>query len=177
MANPDRAEFIELLGRLGAKDDRTALEAARALDRSVREAGLAWDDLLRPEGEPEAGPAPAFAAPPAAPAPEPEPAEAEPETEPEVETEAEAVDVAEVEEEDEADEAPEPAAKAEEDGPPASKAQRAEALKLIGRLRAHKTLSKATREEIAGFKRAIGEGRLDLMDYRYICALARRLGG
>jgi len=54
---------------------RTALEAARALDRGVREAGLAWDDLLRPDGEPEAGraAAPGFAAPPAAPAPQPQP--------------------------------------------------------------------------------------------------------
>ena len=75
MANLNRAEFIALLGRLGSKDDRTALEAARALDRGVREAGLAWDDLLRPDGEPEAerAAAPGFAAPPAAPVPQPQP--------------------------------------------------------------------------------------------------------
>ena len=46
MADLDRAGFIELLGRLGAESDETALAAARELDRKVKEAGLTWDELL-----------------------------------------------------------------------------------------------------------------------------------
>jgi hypothetical protein len=43
----DRAGIIELLGRLGAENDATVLEAARALHRKVEESGVSWDDLLR----------------------------------------------------------------------------------------------------------------------------------
>jgi hypothetical protein len=46
MTNEDRAALIELLDRLGASDDATVLEAARALNRKVVEAGLSWDDLI-----------------------------------------------------------------------------------------------------------------------------------
>jgi hypothetical protein len=53
----DRAALIELLDRLGASDDATVLEAARALNRKVIEAGLSWNDLI----ELDAGTAPADA--------------------------------------------------------------------------------------------------------------------
>jgi hypothetical protein len=49
MADLDRAEIVALLGRLGAPDPETVVAAARELDRKVREAGLTWDDLLRPQ--------------------------------------------------------------------------------------------------------------------------------
>jgi uncharacterized protein YbjT (DUF2867 family) len=56
MQNPDRNRFIELLGRLGAENDETVLGAARELDRTVKEAGLDWDGLLRPDDAAEAEP-------------------------------------------------------------------------------------------------------------------------
>jgi hypothetical protein len=49
MANIDRAEIVELLGRLGAPEQDTVVAAARELDRKVSEAGLTWDDLLSAE--------------------------------------------------------------------------------------------------------------------------------
>ena len=52
MANLDRAEIVALLGRLGASDPETVVAAARDLDRKVSEAGLTWDDLLRPQWQP-----------------------------------------------------------------------------------------------------------------------------
>lgn len=47
MQKPDRTRFIELLGQLGAENDETVLNAARELDRSVKEAELDWNDLLQ----------------------------------------------------------------------------------------------------------------------------------
>ena len=49
MANLDRSHVVELLGRLGAADDQTVLEAARAAHCAVSEAGLSWDDLVGAE--------------------------------------------------------------------------------------------------------------------------------
>jgi hypothetical protein len=49
MANVDRAGIIELLGRLGADDKETVLDAARELNRKLSDAGLTWDELLRRE--------------------------------------------------------------------------------------------------------------------------------
>ncbi|HEV7369786.1 hypothetical protein [Arenibaculum sp.] len=42
----DRDELIDLLERLGSPDDASALDAARLLDRTVREAGTTWAELL-----------------------------------------------------------------------------------------------------------------------------------
>jgi|SRR5215470_2167263 len=47
MPDLDRAELLDLLGRLGAEDDATVLAAARALHGKLRESGLTWDELLR----------------------------------------------------------------------------------------------------------------------------------
>lgn len=46
MANVDRAGLLDLLGRLGAESDETALTAARELHREVKESGLTWNELL-----------------------------------------------------------------------------------------------------------------------------------
>jgi hypothetical protein len=51
MPDLDRAELLELLGRLGAPDDATVLAAARELHEKVSESGLAWDMLLRLDAE------------------------------------------------------------------------------------------------------------------------------
>ena len=47
MADLNRTDLIALLERLGAQNDATVLEAARALHRQVSETGSSWDDLLR----------------------------------------------------------------------------------------------------------------------------------
>ena len=49
MAKLDRPRVVELLGRLGAVDDHSVLEAAREVHRTVAESGLTWDDMLRAE--------------------------------------------------------------------------------------------------------------------------------
>ena len=51
MASLDRPAIIELLGRLGAESEQTVVQAARELHAKVGEAGLTWDDLLRPDSE------------------------------------------------------------------------------------------------------------------------------
>jgi hypothetical protein len=47
MPDLDRAELLELLGRLGAEDDASVLAAARALHGRISESGLTWDTLLQ----------------------------------------------------------------------------------------------------------------------------------
>ena len=47
MPDLNRAELLDLLGRLGAEDDATVLAAARDLNGKLRESGLTWDELLR----------------------------------------------------------------------------------------------------------------------------------
>jgi hypothetical protein len=47
MPDLDRAELLELLGRLGAPDDASVLAAARALHGKISESGLTWDTLLQ----------------------------------------------------------------------------------------------------------------------------------
>jgi len=49
MAHLDRPGIVELLDRLGAQDDATALGAARALHRKIGESGFTWNDALRAE--------------------------------------------------------------------------------------------------------------------------------
>jgi hypothetical protein len=58
MPDLDRAELLELLGRLGATDDADVLAAARSLHAKVSESGLTWDMLLDLTGrEQDDGPA------------------------------------------------------------------------------------------------------------------------
>ena len=47
MPDLDRAELLDLLGRLGAEDDATVLAAARELHGKLRGSGLTWDELLQ----------------------------------------------------------------------------------------------------------------------------------
>ena len=47
MPDLDRAELLELLGRLGASDDASVLVAARELHGKISASGLTWDTLLR----------------------------------------------------------------------------------------------------------------------------------
>jgi hypothetical protein len=70
MENLDRPGIIELLGRLGAADDQTVLQAARELHRKVSEAGASWEEIIgrpaavapAPEAPPPGAAAPAAAA-------------------------------------------------------------------------------------------------------------------
>jgi hypothetical protein len=57
MANLDRSEIVELLGRLGAEDQAAVVDAARELTRRVNDSGLTWNELLRAQwGEADDGP-------------------------------------------------------------------------------------------------------------------------
>ena len=47
MPELDRAELLELLGRLGASDDAIVLAAARELHGKISASGVTWDTLLR----------------------------------------------------------------------------------------------------------------------------------
>jgi len=49
MTNLDRSGIVELLGRLGAENDATVLDAARELHRKMSESGMTWEELLRPD--------------------------------------------------------------------------------------------------------------------------------
>jgi hypothetical protein len=51
MANVDRARLLDLLGRLAAESDEATLAAARELSRTIGEAGLSWDELLRADAD------------------------------------------------------------------------------------------------------------------------------
>ena len=51
MPNVDRSGIVELLGRLRADNDEAILAAARDLNAKVGEAGLSWDDLIRPQSD------------------------------------------------------------------------------------------------------------------------------
>lgn len=50
-----RDDILELLEKLGDEQDEAVLEAARRLHAQITEAGMAWDDLLVPEGDDGAG--------------------------------------------------------------------------------------------------------------------------
>jgi hypothetical protein len=139
MENRDRAALIELLGRLGAENDETVLQAGRELHRKMLESGATWDDLIRAEP---------FAV--------------------EMQTEAEPAGEP-------------PARKPSGDRPRAPAPERpapdrAETTRLIERLLARKELSANLRQELNEMKRALAEGSLDVMDSRYVRALAKRLG-
>jgi hypothetical protein len=64
----------------------------------------------------------------------------------------------------------------EDHPPPSPPPDRNETARLIERLLARKDLSTNLREELAEMKRALADGSLDVMDTRYIRALAKRLG-
>jgi len=49
MADLDRTQLIDLLGRLSDGDDAVALAAAREVSRKLTEAGLTWNELLQPD--------------------------------------------------------------------------------------------------------------------------------
>jgi len=136
MANLDRSRVVELLGQLGATDDQTVLEAARAANRAVTEAGLTWDDVVH--AEPASGSA-------------------------DIEGEAQPVVEAAID------------GTSTEVGGVVSEAEKAEAMRLIGRLLASKAISDNLREDLTDMKRAIAEGEFDAMDARYVLALAKRL--
>ena len=56
LSNLSREDFIELLNKLGMDDDDDVLTAARDLHARITVAGIAWDDLLVPDEDPDAEP-------------------------------------------------------------------------------------------------------------------------
>jgi hypothetical protein len=57
-----------------------------------------------------------------------------------------------------------------------SEASKTEARRLIERLLARRELSDTLRDDLVDLKAALGDGRFEAMDLRYVRALARRLG-
>jgi hypothetical protein len=149
----NRKNFVEMLERLGSDSDQTVLESARELHRNVTQAGVTWDDLLRPEMEPAAvAPAkfPAAAEEPS----DPPPAAAEKPSHP----------------------PPAAAPAGRSDRSALSETERVEAGKIIDRLLAGKNVSKNLREDLKELKRGIPSGEFEMMDLHYVRALAKRLG-
>ena len=174
MAGLDRSVFIALLNRLGGNDEE-ALAAARELHSAIADSGVTWDDLLIPDTRPASTPDPAGGITGTA------EDEARGDTDPDEEDEAdetgeEPPEDEEDEEEDGEDDEEEEAA-AEDVVPEEPRAASpGEDARIVERLLARKGLSQETRDELAGFRSDIAEGRLSAMDSRYIRALARRLG-
>jgi hypothetical protein len=160
----NRKNFVEMLERLGSDSDQTVLESARELHRNVTQAGVTWDDLLRPEMEPAAvAPAkfPAAAEEPSDPPPaaaekpsHPPPAAAEKPSHP----------------------PPAAAPAGRSDRSALSETERVEAGKIIDRLLAGKNVSKNLREDLKELKRGIPSGEFEMMDLHYVRALTKRLG-
>lgn len=148
--NPDRDKVIELLEKLGDADDAEVISSARQLHEYVSGSGLAWDDILVPDGD-------------AVP------------TEDEVEVDDEAEDeddhVVDLDDTDD-DEEPEELDAAAETVPTG---EAAEDLKLIEQLLGRKDTSSNLREELEGYKEDIKEGDFTTADRNYLQALQKRL--
>jgi hypothetical protein len=162
LSNLSREDFIELLNKLGMDDDDDVLTAARDLHARITVAGIAWDDLLVPEQDPDA----------------------EPEDEDEDEDADEDGDEEEVSEDDEVDEEDEDADAADEgddeadgddDGEAAlSDEQKKEAEDLIAAI-SGLNISAATKEDMKEYKQDLADGEFDVMDLNYLRALRGRL--
>ena len=168
LSNLSREDFIELLNKLGMDDDDDVLTAARDLHARITVAGIAWDDLLVPEEDPDA---------------EPED-EDEDEYEDDDEDADEDGDEEEVSEDDEVDEEDEDADAADEgddeadgddDGEAAlSDEQKKEAADLIAAI-SGLNISAATKEDMKEYKQDLADGEFDVMDLNYLRALRGRL--
>ena len=163
LSNLSREDFIELLNKLGMDDDDDVLTAARDLHARITVAGIAWDDLLVPEEDPDA----------------------EPEDEDEYEDDDEDADEdgeeEEVSEDDEVDEEDEDAdegddeADGDDDGEAAlSDEQKKEAEDLIAAI-SGLNISAATKEDMKEYKQDLADGEFDVMDLNYLRALRGRL--
>jgi len=166
LSNLSREDFIELLNKLGMDDDDDVLTAARDLHARITVAGIAWDDLLVPEEDPDA----------------------EPEDEDEYEDGEDEDEYADDEdddsEDDEVDEEDEDADAADEgddeadgddDGEAAlSDEQKKEAEDLIAAI-SGLNISAATKEDMKEYKQDLADGEFDVVDLNYLRALRGRL--
>ncbi len=151
MSELDRNRLIDLLERLGAKEDEQVLAAAREVHAYVSESGFDWDELLEPDDD-----------------------EFDDDRDIEDEEEAPADEDDDADEDDEADEDEDEAAPEPAEAPPPP-AELEEDAKLIDRLLARKGLGAETRSELNGLKADIAAGEFTAMDSRYVRALAKRL--
>lgn len=152
----DRDSFLALLEQLGSSDDQEVIDAARQLDRRVRDAGVTWDELLTPEGDGDDG----------YDDDEDDDADADGEYEDEY---GEEVGDGEIEEAE---------FDAEEQAPPPGRGKAVAAgddEALIDRMLGEFDLSDQTRQDLLDLKEDIAAGEFTEMDRRYLDALYARL--
>ncbi len=154
LANLDRAQFIELLRKLGDEEDETVLTAARDIHAQMTVAGVDWDDLLVPE-HPD----------------EPEEDDEEYEDDADLDDDEQYDDLDDDDEDDQDDDLDD---EDDEDERALTDEEKAEALSLITRL-LDKGVSADTKEELEEYKQDIDEGEFAAMDLRYLRALHKRL--
>ena len=141
----DRDDIIGLLRSLGSERDEEVLEAARQVHDRITAAGMAWEDLLRPDDD--GG---------------------------DIEDLDDSDDLDDTDDTDDdsedghpEDEAPgTPAERAEKD---------AESLALIDKMLAKSGISDDFRQELQDYKTDIAEGDFAAADHRYVQALYKRL--
>ena len=158
LANLDRAQFIELLRKLGEEEDEAVLTAARVIHAKMTVAGVDWDDLLVPEHPDE---------------PEEDEEDYEDDAgldDDEDEQDGDLDDDDGDEQDDDLDDDDED----DEDERALTDEEKAEALSLITRL-LDKGVSADTKEELEEYKQDIDEGEFEDMDLRYLRALHKRL--
>ncbi len=154
LANLDRAQFIELLRKLGDEEDETVLTAGRDIHAQMTVAGVDWDDLLVPE-HPD----------------EPEEDDEEYEDDADLDDDEQYDDLDDDDEDDQDDDLDD---EDDEDERALTDEEKAEALSLITRL-LDKGVSADTKEELEEYKQDIDEGEFAAMDLRYLRALHKRL--
>ncbi len=152
LANLDRAQFIELLRKLGDEEDETVLTAARDIHAQMTVAGVDWDDLLVPE----------------------HPDEPEDDDEDYEDDDLDDDDEQDDDLDDDDDQDDDLDDEDDEDERALTDEERAEALSLITRL-LDKGVSADTKEELEEYKQDIDEGEFAAMDLRYLRALHKRL--
>ena len=141
----DRDDFIRLLDSLGDEDDATVLAAAREIDRRVREAEIAWADLLAPEDDDEL----------------------------DDEFDDGYDDELDDDLDDALSDGDEDGAALADGSDPES--DDADDAALIDRLLAKPDLASQTREELEDLKEDLADGEFTAMDRRYLKALQKRL--
>ena len=164
-ADLDRTTLIERLNGLGAEDDASALDAARAAHELVTAAGTSWEDLITPATPEDVADVDA---------------EEEDDADEVDDAESTADDIADDDGDasdddgdasDDAEDVAKPAAKTGKGGPKSN----AESLRIIGRLLAQAADDAELREELEGYREDIAADEFDDRDRQYLKDLQARL--
>ena len=158
-----RDDILELLQQLGNEPDEEVLEAARRLHARIAEAGMAWDDLLVPDGADGDGDS------------DGDDTDDLDDTDDDVDAD-DTDDAGDADDTDDDDDTGHREPEGKDAEPPEEAARKnAESLALIDKLLAKSGLSGDLREELKGYKEDIAEGEFTKADRRYLRALSDRL--